>query len=192
MKTCWKCKRLLVAYRGNFVRDKRKKNGLASICKECKTKASKEYYEINKEMYKEKYKEKYKENNKESNRKSSKKYRENHPEVEFNQHAKRRIKEENQGRGISKEQWLEMMEFFDWKCAYSGKHLGDQRTIDHIISLKEGGEHEAWNCVPMLKTYNCSKNTTNFMDWYIKQDFFDIDRLLKIYEWIEYAYNKWK
>ena len=122
----------------------------------------------------------------------NKKYKQSHPEVEFNQHVKRRMKEDNQGRGITKEQWLEMMKFFDWCCAYSGEYLGDQRTIDHIISLNEGGEHEPWNCVPMLRKYNCSKHSYDFIDWYMKQNFFDIDKLLKIYDWIEYAYNKWK
>ena len=43
----------------------------------------------------------------------------------------------------------------------------------------------------MLISYNCSKHNKNMEDWYIQQEFFDIDRLLKIYEWIEYAYNKW-
>ena len=110
----------------------------------------------------------------------------------INSRNKRRSKEENQGNGITKDQWLEMMNFFDWKCAYSGMYLNkNDRTIDHIIPLNNYGEHEVWNLVPMYKNYNSSKNTNNMEDWYIKQDFFDIGRLLKIYEWIEYAFNKW-
>ena len=84
------------------------------------------------------------------------------------------------------------MEFFDWRCAYSGIPLDkNNRSIDHIMSLNKDGENEIWNCVPMLHNYNCSKNNKNMEDWYMEQDFFDIDRLLKIYEWIEYAWNKW-
>ena len=88
-----------------------------------------------------------------------------------------------------------MMDFFEWRCAYSGKYIGgnsNKRTIDHIIPLSLGGEHEIWNCVPMYANYNYSKYNKNMEDWYMQQEFFDINRLLKIYKWIEYAYNKWK
>ena len=85
-----------------------------------------------------------------------------------------------------------MMQFFEWRCAYSGIILDkNNRSIDHIISLSNGGLNEPWNCVPMLRNLNSSKSTNDMMNWYSQQVFFDIDRLLKIYEWIEYAWNKW-
>ena len=85
-----------------------------------------------------------------------------------------------------------MMEFFEWKCAYSGITLSKEiRSIDHIISLSEGGEHEIWNCIPMYMPYNSSKKNKDMVTWYKQQDFFDIDRLMKIYEWQEYAFEKW-
>ena len=89
-----------------------------------------------------------------------------------------------------------MMDFFNWTCAYSGEYLGGnnkdkKRTIDHIVALDNGGEHEIWNCVPMLKSYNTSKHTNNILEWYIEQPFFSIERLTKIYEWRMYAYEKW-
>ena len=88
-----------------------------------------------------------------------------------------------------------MMEFFDFRCAYSGKYIGgdsDKRTIDHIIALNNGGEHEIWNVVPMYANYNYSKHTKDMLEWYLKQEYFDIDRLTKIYEWRIYAYWKYK
>ena len=112
--------------------------------------------------------------------------------VAFNKSCKRRIKEQNQGSGISKDQWLEMMKYFDWKCAYSGNPLkNDTRTIDHIKPLNQGGEHEIWNLVPMYKNYNSSKKDKDLLEWYKEQPFFSEERLQKIYEWQEYAYNKW-
>ena len=85
-----------------------------------------------------------------------------------------------------------MMEFFDWKCAYSGVVLSkNNRSVDHITSLNKGGEHEIWNCVPMLINYNSSKQNKDMFEWYIEQDFFSEERLNKIYEWIEYAKNKY-
>ena len=85
-----------------------------------------------------------------------------------------------------------MMNFFDWKCAYSGKKLtNDNRSIDHIISLNNNGLNEIWNCVPMLKNLNSSKSSSEMISWYKGQEFFNIDRLMKIYEWQEYAFEKW-
>ena len=249
IKVCSKCERILVSNELNFNRAKRGKYGLENECKECKKKYrelhrdenieyQKEYYEKNKDKHSE-YQKNYKKNNKEKiskNRKRyyidnkertlkvNKEYREKHKKEISKQHAmyyqenkeiikervkeyakenpdktlngrvKRRMREENQGNGITKEQWLEMMNFFEFRCAYSGKYIGgdsEYRTIDHIVPLNNGGKHEVWNCVPMYANYNYSKNAKNMEDWYMKQDFFDINRLLKIYEWIEYAYNKY-
>lgn len=152
----------------------------------------KQYRKENKNKIKE-YKKQYYEDNKDEIANYQKQYRENNPEKCFNNNNKRRQLEESQGDGITKEQWLEMMEFFDWKCAYSGKSISNNknRTIDHIVPLINNGENEIWNLIPMLKACNSSKYTNNMEDWYIQQEFFDIDRLLKIYDWIEYAYNKW-
>lgn len=257
IKICSKCKRILVANTINFNKKKNGKWGLASKCKECIKKYSKqrykdnkdkileyskqhyednknyykqwrennkeyikeynkEYNEDNKEYLKEKKKQYYENNkdyikeknrqwkeenpkynkqwykdNKEYRKEYSKQWRENNPDKVLNRRNKRRQLEENQGNGITKEQWLEMMEFFDWQCAYSGENLSNKRTIDHIIPLSKGGLNEPWNCVPMLRNYNTSKHNKNMEDWYIEQEFFDINRLLKIYEWIEYAWNKW-
>lgn len=84
------------------------------------------------------------------------------------------------------------MTFFNFKCAYSGTQLNkDNRSIDHIVPLNLGGAHEIWNVVPMYISYNISKLDRNMLQWYKKQDFFSEERLQKIYEWQEYAYNKW-
>ena len=114
----------------------------------------------------------------------------------FNNTAKRRQRKEEQGAGLTKEQWLEMMQFFDFKCAYSGIYIGGKenkgiRSIDHIIPLVKGGAHEVWNCVPMFASYNKSKQDKDIMEWYTAQDFYSKERLDKIYEWQQYAYNKW-
>ena len=178
IKVCPKCKRILVANNMNFRKDKDNKNGLGSECKKCKAKIDNKYYENNKEELKEK----------------CKKYNQENPHVKINSHNKRRQKIENQGEGITKEQWKEMFEFFNWRCAYSGEYIGsdsDKRTIDHIIPLSKGGEHEIWNCVPMYGNYNYSKKTKDMLEWYKQQEFYSEERLNKIYEWQEYAKNKW-
>ena len=202
IRKCTKCKKLLVAYSGNFVRNKNKKWGLEAVCKQCTRLRNNQYKAEHKDeladyykQYGKKNKEKISKYNKQRKEKQAEYYKEyvkNNPTVRFNNHNKRRHLEQTQGRGITKEQWLEMMIFFDWKCAYSGESLTDiNRTIDHIIALNNSGLNEPWNCVPMTRSYNSSKRTQNMVEWYKQQEFFNIDRLMKIYEWQEYAFEKW-
>lgn len=222
IKKCSKCGRLLVANETNFLKNKGGKYGLRNDCKECKYRYEhehrgnkKEYlntkrmerYEKNKDKElkrqreynkthkkeKREYNKKYREEHKEEIKIKEKQYREENPHIQFNRSSKRRSLEENQGSGIDKEQWYEMMNFFDWKCAYSGISLNkDNRSIDHITPLSLGGEHEVWNCVPMLKSYNSSKYVSDMLDWYEEQEFYSEERLQKIYKWIEYARNKYQ
>ena len=190
IKVCTNCGKILVANSNNFARDKNKKYGLEQFCKECKHKNDKQWRKENQE-----YLEQYREDNKEEIKERYKQWRKNNPEKEFNNRIKRRQREENQGRGITKEQWLEMFEFFEWKCAYSGEKLSGSvnhnRTIDHIVPLNKNGENEIWNLVPMFKSYNSSKQDKDMIEWYTQQEFYSEERLNKIYEWIEYARNKW-
>ena len=207
-KQCSKCGK--IKHISRFYKNKNGKYGVRNDCKECHKKNKKEYYynnleyvkkyyEDNKEHYKEYHKEynkKYYEDNKDKISEYNKQWHKNNPEKLFNKQNRRRSKENTQGKGIDKIQWKEMMDFFDWKCAYSGEKMESNnttngRTIDHIVALDNNGENEPWNCVPMRRGYNTSKHTNNMLEWYIKQEYFDIDRLTKIYEWRIYAYWKW-
>ena len=254
IKVCTKCKRILVAWEGNFYKNKQCKYGVIGQCIKCKKQYGeqyygknkkekleyqreyneshkeeakeyrKQYYEENKEEIKEKNKQyknehkeyyseymkqyyeenkeeikiqrkKYYKENKEYCQEYMKQYHKENPHISFNATSKRRERLENQGRGITKEQWYEMMCWFDWCCAYSGEYIsGDNnnRTIDHIIPISKGGLNEPWNCVSMLKSYNISKFTNNMEEWYIQQEFYSEERLIKIYAWCKYAFNKWK
>ena len=216
-KVCNTCKNIL--HISKFNKNKKCKYGVETRCKECYRlyynenkdriiDKSKKYYEDNKEEVLEYHKEYYRNNkeiiykktrqyaidNKEKSNEYKRKYKKNNPDKVFNDSTKRRDKIENQGNGITKEQWLEMMKFFNFRCAYSDEYIGgnsDKRTIDHIVALDNGGEHEIWNLVPMYQPYNSGKKNNNMLDWYLQQEYFDIDRLTKIYEWRIYAYWKW-
>lgn len=196
-------------YQDNKEKIKEKAKQYYQDNKEERKEYKKQYYNENKEeilekckQYREEHKEEKKEYNKEyyqDNKEEianyQKQYRENNPEKIFNWHNKRRTSKESLGRGVTKEQWLEMMNFFDWKCAYSDEYIGgdsDKRTIDHIIPLNKGGLNEIWNCVPMLRDYNSSKKTNSILEWYQKQNFYSEERLLKIIDWITYSMVKWK
>ena len=151
------------------------------------------YYQEHKKE-KAEYDRKYRKDNKERRTEQKRQYYQspNGLAVSLNATAKRRIKEQSQGNGITKEQWLEMMNYFNWSCSYSGKSLSKHsRTIDHIIPLSKGGEHEIWNLVPMDRSYNSSKHDKDMLEWYKQQSFFSEERLRKIYEWQKYAFNKY-
>ena len=151
------------------------------------------------EEYYKKQREKYANDEEYRNKilKRQKRDRENNPHKEFNKCSKRRQNINNQNIKITKEQWYECFEFFNWKCAYSGELLKNTkdtygRTLDHIVALDNGGLNAPWNCVPMRKGYNSSKcSRTDTMTWYIEQEYFNKERLNKIVEWQIYAYEKW-
>ena len=218
-KRCSKCGEWKVASTVNFYKKKDGKYGLNSRCKKCRAEYKKQYRENNKDKIAE-YKKQYYENNKEKlaeqhkqyyeNNKDkileySKQYRENNKDKiaeyfatpqgqasRFNNSVKRRLREQSQGKGITKEQWLECMKFFGFRCAYSGQVLSnDTRSLDHIVPLNQGGEHEIFNLAPMYRPYNSSKQDKDLLEWYKEQNFYSEERLQKIYEWQEYAFNKW-
>ena len=112
--------------------------------------------------------------------------------VRFKTNNRRRHKKETQGTGVTKEQWLEMMQYFDWRCAYSGERLTDKtRSGDHVVPIDAGGDDMVWNMVPMTRSLNSSKWKKDMLEWYKKQPFYSEARLAKIYEWQEYARKKW-
>ena len=161
--------------------------------KEKEAERKRQYYEANKEKICE-YSKQWYEANKDKITERNKQYYQS-PKgqvVLFNRNQRRRTKEEQQGDGITKDQWLEMMSFFDFRCAYSGERLtNNARSVDHIVPLNSGGDNAIWNCVPMLRSLNSSKKDKNMDDWYKEQSFYSEARLAKIYEWQEFAYNKW-
>ena len=183
MKKCNKCGRWLVASTVNFHREKAGKYGIRATCKECKNSQNKQYNKNHREEQSKRWQE-YRKSEHGKQVIAAKK---------FNERNRRRLWKQNQGKGITSEQYKEVMSFFDWKCAYSGEKLKkDTRTLDHIIPLKQGGDHEIWNLVPMARSLNCSKQEKDMLEWYKEQDCYSEARLAKIYEWQEYARKKWE
>ena len=204
-KACTSCGKLLPNTKEYFYEGGKRKDGtkpLKSICKECEKlyhrTQDKIYYQEHKERKKEYHKIWY-QNNREKRLEHWQEYRKSDHGKQviaakrFNDHQRRRLLKQNQGKGITAEQYKEVMSFFDWKCAYSGEKLKkDTRTLDHIIPLKQGGDHEIWNLVPMTRSLNSSKQDKDMLEWYKEQECYDPKRLAKIYEWQEYARKKWK
>ena len=208
-KVCSSCGDILLNTTDNF---RKVTKSYSSKCKKCECKASKQWYDSHKEqraehdkIYYQEHKERKQEtskiwyqNNREKQLERWQEYRKSDHGKQviaakrFNERNRRRLWKQNQGKGITSEQYKEVMSFFDWKCAYSGEKLKkDTRTLDHIISLKQGGDHEIWNLVPMTRSLNSSKQEKDMLEWYKQQDCFDEARLTKIYKWQEYAKAKY-
>ena len=97
---------------------------------------------------------------------------------------KRRVLLECRG-DFTAEEVIVALEFFDYKCAYTGEQLVESYHLDHIIPVVKGGCNYIWNIVPSNPEPNLSKHTADMEEWFRKQPYFSEERLQKIYEWIE-------
>lgn len=152
---------------------------------------SKEYYEENKERFEKYYKE-----NSDKIKEYSKEYRktENGKEVSNKSKNKRRALKKGNGGEYTQEQWENCIEFFDNKCAYTGLDLALKENIlnaEHITPITKGGTSWIWNLCPSERSANFSKHNNELEGWYRKQTYFSEERLNKIYEWMEYSFNKY-
>jgi hypothetical protein len=61
------------------------------------------------------------------------------------------------GDDLTFEQWQEILEKYDHQCAYCG--VPDAKTMDHVVSLKNGGLHTASNVKPACRSCNSKKGS---------------------------------
>ena len=78
-------------------------------------------------------------------------------------------------RSKIKEEW-------DWECAYCGSD--ENLTIDHIMPRAKGGTDFTKNVLCACHECNQDKGHTPVEDWYLSQEFFDVDRYEKIKDWM--------
>lgn len=58
---------------------------------------------------------------------------------------------------LTAEQWQRVLEYYDYRCAYCDKQLGQKVTIDHVIPVSRGGKHSIDNVVPACRSCNSKK-----------------------------------
>jgi 5-methylcytosine-specific restriction endonuclease McrA len=158
-----------------------------NTCKDCEKLSSKNNYNQNKEKYannskkwKSENKEKIRDYKKKvywSNPDKEREYKRNqyknplmfiknalrwakeNPEKKAEQNRKRRVlKNGNGGGGVTKEQWIEIKVYYKNTCLKCKKQEPEIKlTLDHVIPISRGGEHDVKNIQPLCLSCNSSK-----------------------------------
>ena len=84
---------------------------------------------------------------------------------------------------LTEEQWDETCEYFNNKCAYCGSE--GKLTYDHFYPFSLGGDFMKGHVIPACHSCNSSKNNKSFKEWYLNQEFYDLDKEIKIMNYIE-------
>lgn len=71
--------------------------------------------------------------------------------------ARRRARKSG-GSGVSRAEWKQIKDKFKNCCAYCLKRF-DKLTMDHVVPLAKGGQHEPSNIVPACRPCNLRKHT---------------------------------
>lgn len=172
MKTCCRChieKSLTL-----FHKDKSKKDGHCSTCKQCISKSDKERYLLNSESIKARSKQWSIENIDKMRAYSREWCRKNYSTVkaQFKQWRidnPERSREHNRSRrakmqAISPDLIAARFSVFGNACAYCGLENGSLE-VDHVIPLANGGKHIPANIRPACRTCNGSKAARKLSDW---------------------------
>lgn len=64
-------------------------------------------------------------------------------------------------------EWQERWDQFDHRCSYCLKQFEDIRDvwIEHLVGIKEGGEHRIHNCVPACPKCNQTKGDKGLVEF---------------------------
>ncbi len=76
----------------------------------------------------------------------------------------------------------EILDAWDNRCAYCGSDRA--YTLDHVHPKSRGGPTRRNNLVACCATCNIQKSDVEWMVFHRAQDFWTVDRELKILEWV--------
>lgn len=85
---------------------------------------------------------------------------------------------------LTLEQWMQVIKYFDNKCAYCGRELPLEK--EHFMPLSKGGPLTRDNIICACKRCNSSKGNTMYEDWYTQQPFYDKTREKLIISYLGY------
>jgi hypothetical protein len=151
--------------------------------REYKKEHFKEYYAKNKDRINEKGKRHYI-NNKSRYRQLSKEWAINNKDKVNISSQIRRMKKKELPYNLSEEQWVQIKNDFDNKCAYCGQEM--PLAQEHFVALSKGGEYTINNIVPSCQSCNSSKSDKDFFEWYPKYRHYDKNREKFILKYLNY------
>lgn len=150
-KTCGKCKETKSVE--EFSKNRAKKDGLQTQCKQCK----KQWYQDNPE-----YKKQYDQDNKEHKAEYMKQWRKDNPEKRrANKQRRRALKKNAPSDGT----WTPAFDRFIHSLPCSVCGSTENIEADHIDPLDLGGPDTARNCMPLCRSCNASKNAKTLEQW---------------------------
>jgi hypothetical protein len=156
----------------------RKKGKFTSYCKKCSCERSNLWKKNHPDEVKKKVRE-WKLKNKERYKKICDKYKRSHPlEVKMS-HRRKKARRRSQVHDLTVAQWKKCLEIFDYSCVYCGSR-DEMLHHEHIIPSVRGGGYTKNNIVPACERCNLSKNSSDVIQWYKSQPFYDEKRLQKI------------
>lgn len=84
---------------------------------------------------------------------------------------------------LTVKQWNECLKYFNNTCAYCGEHH-EVLEQEHFIPVSKGGPFTKKNIVPACRGCNASKLNQDFFEWYPRQNYYSIERELKILSYL--------
>jgi len=171
----------------------------------------KQYYEENKEYYREynkqyrqenkeyikeyikEYSKQYRKENKESIQQYNKQYRQENKESRRQHYKTYKARKRLLPATLTIKQWQQIKDDFNNECAYCGmteeehrKRFNEPLHQEHFIPLSEGGEYTHNNIIPACRSCNCSKQDTDFFEWYPTYEYYNEEREQFILEYLGY------
>lgn len=92
---------------------------------------------------------------------------------------KRRARGAIAAHTLTAKQWREALLFFNFKCAYCGKHE-EHLHQEHVVPLSKGGEYSAKNIIPACQMCNSYKSNQDLDSWIEKQSFYSDELYFRI------------
>ncbi len=135
-----------------------------------------------------KYKKKYYRDNKEKYLIQNKKWELKNKNKVNMKYQRYRAKKRSLANTLTEEQWIEIRNKFNNRCAYCGKKTRLEQ--EHFVPLSKGGEYTSNNIIPACRSCNASKKDNDFFEWYPQQDFYSFKNEKSILIFLGYKDNK--
>lgn len=167
MKTCYKCK--TEKPRAEFSKNKSRKDGLQTQCKECERENGREYRQQNRERRLGKQRE-WREQNREHIHEYGREWRQNNPEKVQTYSATRRVRKRGNLTETDIQQSAEYRKMLEGTpCHYCGTTEGIFE-IDHKQPVSRGGDDHWTNLVNSCFDCNRSKSSKTYEEFMGRPD----------------------